>query len=154
MMPDCYKGPIIDLLLDAAIVFLSALPVIPGLNDHELPALLEASAKAGATNAGYVLLRLPHQIKALFLEWLQRHVPGKAAKVESLLRQTREGDLYESSWGVRHRGRGPVAARIRSCFDVFSKRSGLNTRWETLNSGAFVPPIDSNDVQGMLFGGG
>ena len=128
-------------------------PMIPGLNDHELPALLQASAQAGATNAGYVLLRLPHQIKALFLEWLQRHVPGKAAKVESLLRQTREGDLYESSWGVRHRGRGPVAARIRSCFDVFSKRNGLNTRWEPLNSGAFVPPIDSNDGQGMLFGG-
>jgi DNA repair photolyase len=126
-------------------------PMIPGLNDHELPALLEAASKAGATSAGYVLLRLPHQIKALFLEWLARHVPARAAKVESLLRQTRDGDLYESSWGTRLKGRGPIAARIRTCFDVFAKRHGLDGRRQSLNSSAFLKPREDRS-QGLLFG--
>lgn len=101
-------------------------PIIPGLNDHEMPAILEAAAEAGATGAGYVMLRLPHQIKDLFLEWLQRHVPERAAKVESLIRQMRGGELYEAGYFQRQRGQGPRADGIRAAFELFTRRYGLN----------------------------
>ncbi len=79
-------------LADAGIpVTVMTAPMIPGLNDRELPALLEAAREAGAASAGYVLLRLPWQLKDLFLEWLQRHFPDRAAHVESLIRQSRGG---------------------------------------------------------------
>lgn len=134
-------------LADAGIpVTVMTAPMIPGLNDHELPALLAAAAGAGAGHAGYVLLRLPHQVKALFLDWLQRTFPERAAKVESLLRQTREGELYESSWNARLRGRGPIAQRIRSVFDVFARRHGLASAWPALRSDAFRRP----DAAGQL----
>lgn len=128
-------------LADAGIpVTVMTAPMIPGLNDHELPALLAAAARAGAGHAGYVLLRLPHQVKALFLDWLAREFPDRAAKVESLLRQTRDGDLYESSWNARLRGRGPIAQRIRSVFDVFARRHRLASAWPALRSDAFRRP--------------
>jgi DNA repair photolyase len=101
-------------------------PIIPGLTDHEIPALLRAAREAGATSAGYVLLRLPYQIKALFLEWLERHFPDRAAHVESLIRQTRGGDLYRSQFFERQRGTGAHAHSIGQSFRLFSKRLGFN----------------------------
>jgi len=101
-------------------------PIIPGLTDHEIPALLRAAREAGATSAGYVLLRLPYQIKALFLEWLERHFPDRAAHVESLIRQTRGGDLYRSQFFERQRGTGAHAHSIGQSFRLFSKRLAFN----------------------------
>lgn len=100
-------------------------PIIPGLNDREIPALLKAAKEAGATGAGWVLLRLPHQIKALFTDWLAREFPQRAAHVESLLRQCRGGALYDSRPGVRQRGEGEIAKQIGRTFGVFAKRYGL-----------------------------
>ncbi len=114
-------------------------PIIPGLNDHEIPALLEAAKAAGARNAGYVILRLPYQIKDLFLEWLQRHFPDKAGKVESLIREMRGGELYDARTFTRMRGEGAYAEQIQATFELFAKKHGLDRKRRPLNSSAFVP---------------
>ena len=85
-----------------------AAPVIPALNDHELEGILEAAAENGAGSAGYVLLRLPHEVAPLFVEWLRAHYPDRAEHVLSLLRQLRGGALYDSQFGSRQRGFRPV----------------------------------------------
>jgi DNA repair photolyase len=103
-------------------------PIIPGLTDHEIPLLLAAAKDAGATSAGFVLLRLPHQIKALFLDWLHRHFPDRAAHVESLVRRTRDAALYNSAFFERQRGVGAYAEQIGRTFSVFARRLGLNDR--------------------------
>ncbi len=113
-------------------------PIIPGINDHEIPALLEAARQAGARNAGYIMLRLPHQIKDLFLEWLTRHCPERAAKVEALVREMHGGELYDSRFFVRQRGEGAYAQQIQGTFELFAKRYGLDRRPRPLNSAAFV----------------
>ena len=115
-------------------------PAIPALNDQEMAAVLEAAAEAGATEAGYVLLRLPHQIKDLFHDWLQRSVhPDRARKVESLIRQSRGGKLYEAS-SNRHRGRGPIAEQLANTFDVFTRKYGLNRDIRPLSTAHFRKP--------------
>ena len=101
-------------------------PIIPGLNDHEVPKLLEAAAEAGATSAGYVLLRLPYQIKDLFLEWLARHFPDRASRVESAIRAARGGELYNAAFFERQRGSGPLADQIGATFKLFARRHGLD----------------------------
>ncbi|MBA4040011.1 MAG: radical SAM protein [Planctomyces sp.] len=101
-------------------------PIIPGVNDREIPSLLAAARDAGATAAGYVLLRLPWQVKEVFTSWLRRELPRSAARVESLIRQTRGGALYESGFGVRQRGTGAVAQQIGDVFRVFAQRCGLD----------------------------
>jgi DNA repair photolyase len=117
-------------------------PIIPGLNDEEIPALLRASAGAGARWAGYVLLRLPHQNKELFLDWLRRTFPQRAAKIESLVRQTRAGELYDARWNVRGRGEGAVAENIRRTHEIFRRRYRLDARLPALETGKFrVPPF-------------
>ncbi len=125
-------------------------PIIPGINDRELPALLESAAKAGARHAGLVLLRLPYQNKALFLEWLKRHFPDRAARVEALIRQMRGGELYDASFGTRMRGEGPYAEQIASTFRVFARRFGLDAPMPALKNAGFCRP--RTDVsQGQLF---
>lgn len=96
-------------------------PIIPAINDWEIERVLEASKEAGADRAGYVLLRLPHEIKDLFTEWLEAHFPDRATRVLSLVKQTRGGRLYDSTWGKRQRGEGPVA-------DLIAKRFGVGVR--------------------------
>ena len=103
-------------------------PVIPALNDHEMEAILQAAAGAGAPWAGYVLLRLPHEVKDLFREWLATHYPDRADHVMSLIQQMRGGKDYDSSFGTRMRGTGPVAELLRSRFQVTCRRLGLGTR--------------------------
>jgi DNA repair photolyase len=103
-------------------------PIIPGLNDRELPSLLREASKAGATSAGYVLLRLPHQIKDIFLAWLAKHFPARASKIESLIRQTREGELYNADFSQRMRGSGNIADQINATFRVFARRYKLAQR--------------------------
>ena len=125
-------------------------PIIPGLNDRELPALLQAASEAGATSAGYVLLRLPHQLKALFEDWLRRSVPDRAEHVLSLLRQTHGGRLYEAQFGLRRRGSGPIAETIAQTFSVFSKRYGLDGPTPPHRTDGFTRPGVGG--QGRLFG--
>ena len=116
-----------------------AAPVIPALNDHELEGILEAAAEAGAGSAGYVLLRLPHEVLPLFVEWLRAHYPDRAEHVLSLLRQLRGGALYDSSFGSRQRGFGPFAALLEARFEKARRRFGL-TREVELSVDQFVPP--------------
>jgi DNA repair photolyase len=107
-------------------VAVMAAPMIPGLNDHELPAILEAAAAAGATRAGCLLLRLPWRVKDLFLDWLRREFPERAAHVESLIRVTREGALSDPAPFTRHTGVGPYAEQLRATFGVFARRYRLD----------------------------
>jgi DNA repair photolyase len=115
-------------------------PIIPGLNDHEVPAILAAARDAGARGAGYVLLRLPTTVREVFLDWLRRQRPNHAAKVENFIRSTRSGNLYSSMWGERQRGRGPMAEQIEQTFKVFAKKHGLDGRLPELNAADFRPP--------------
>ena len=105
-----------------------AAPMIPAVNDAELETILQRAAAAGATSAGYVLLRLPLEIKQLFEEWLERHMPDRAARVLSLIRQTRGGALYDSRFGVRQKGTGAYADLLAQRFAVAAKRLGLERR--------------------------
>jgi DNA repair photolyase len=101
-------------------------PVIPGLNDHELEAVLERAAEAGAVGAGYVVLRLPREIKDLFREWLEESVPDRARRVMSLVRQMRAGRDYDPNWGARMKGEGPIAELLGKRFAVAKRRFGLD----------------------------
>ncbi len=118
-------------------------PVIPGLNDHELEAILEAAAKAGATRAMYVTLRLPLEIKDLFREWLADARPDRAARVMSLIRQTRGGKDYDADWSQRMKGTGPVAELIGTRFKAAAKRYGLDTPHRLLDETQFRVPADA-----------
>ena len=117
-------------------------PVIPGLNDHELEAVLEAAAKAGATSAMYVTLRLPLEIKDLFREWLNDARPDRAARVMSLVRQTRGGRDYDPEWSHRMKGEGPVAELIATRFRAALKRYGLDGPRPALDTSRFRIPAD------------
>ena len=101
-------------------------PMIPGLNDHEMESILEAAAEAGATRAGFTVLRLPLEIEELFEEWLREHRPDRAERVLSLIRQIRGGALYQSGFGVRMKGEGPIAELLSARFGAAVKRLGLN----------------------------
>jgi DNA repair photolyase len=115
-------------------------PCIPGLNDHEMEAVLERAAAAGATSAMYVALRLPLEIKDLFREWLQTDQPGRAAKVMSLVRQMRGGKDYDATFGKRGKGEGPVAAMMSRRFQVAIKRFGLDRPRDKLDVSQFRVP--------------
>jgi DNA repair photolyase len=116
-------------------------PIIPGLTDVELPQILGAVADAGARKASWVLLRLPYQIKDLFLDWLKRCVhPDRARKVESLIRQASGGKLYRASSPHRHHGRGAHAEQIAKTFDVFTRKYGLNRDIRPLSTAHFRRP--------------
>ncbi len=125
-------------------------PVIPGLNDHELEAVLEAAAKAGATTAMYVTLRLPLEIKDLFREWLADARPDRAARVMSLIRQTRGGRDYDPDWNTRMKGTGPVAELIATRFRAAVKRYGLDAPRHLLDESQFRVPADAR-LQRDLF---
>ena len=100
-------------------------PLIPGLNDHEMEDILAAAMDAGAVAAEYILLRLPLEIHALFEEWLQAHVPDRAAKVMTLIRDTRAGKVYDSDFSQRMRGTGVYAEMLRARFRIARKRVGF-----------------------------
>src|SRR5712692_2509143 len=115
-------------------------PVIPGINDHEIPAIVAACAKAGAQFAGHVLLRLPWAVAPLFEHWLDEHFPERKAKVLGRLRATRGGEkLYDSRWRKRQLGEGIFAEQIQKMFDVSCRRAGLGER-PKLSTAAFRRP--------------
>jgi DNA repair photolyase len=101
-------------------------PVVPGLTCHEIEAIVEASAEAGARSAAYVLLRLPHEVKILFEEWLELNFPDRAAKVLNLVRQCHGGKLYDAEFRTRMRGTGPYAQLIGQRFRLAVKKHGLD----------------------------
>jgi DNA repair photolyase len=115
-------------------------PIIPGLNDHQVPQILEAAAEAGARSAGYVLLRLPWSVEPMFLAWLDSHYPLAKPKVEGLLRSMRCGRLYRSGFGERMRGEGPYADGVRTTFRVFVKKLRLEGSLPPLDRSQFRPP--------------
>jgi len=119
-------------------------PVIPAVNDGEIETILEQAAKAGAKRASWILLRLPHEVKALFGEWLETHMPERAAHVMSLIRQMSGGRDYDSRFGRRQRGRGPYAQLIGDRFRQCCRRLGLNADGETarLDCSRFRSPGD------------
>ena len=119
-----------------------AAPMIPGLNDHELENILAGAADAGARFAGYVLLRLPHEVEPIFSDWLQAQYPLKAAKVLSLIRQARGGALNDAQFGSRMRGIGPIAALLAQRFAAACRRHGFTRESEAkLDTTCFrVPP--------------
>ncbi|KAF1686821.1 radical SAM protein [Pseudoxanthomonas broegbernensis] len=126
-------------------------PAIPWVNDHELEAVLEAARGSGAESAGYVLLRLPHEVAPLFRDWLQAHLPERAERVMSVLRQMRGGRDYQSQFGQRMRGQGRHADLLAQRFALAHRRFGYaDVRPRRLDSGRFVAPRPPSP-QGELF---
>ena len=115
-------------------------PVIPGLNDHEMPAILDAAARSGARAASWVLLRLPHGVAALFTDWLERHYPDRKEKVLGRIRETRDGLLNIATFGERMRGRGELADQIGRLFTVARRRAGIPENIPPLSAAAFQRP--------------
>jgi DNA repair photolyase len=127
-------------------------PCIPGLNDHEMEAVLERAAEAGASGAGYVALRLPMEIKDLFREWLETDHPDRARRVMSLVRQMRGGKDYDAQWGKRMRGEGPIGELMSRRFKAAQKRYGLERRWGDLDVSQFRVPPKAGDQIDMFAG--
>ncbi len=127
-----------------------AAPMIPALNDHELERILAAARERGVEQAGYILLRLPHEVAPLFEEWLHAHYPDKAHHVLSVLRQMRGGELYRAGWGHRMRGTGPFAELLRRRFETACRRLGLSRDRPLLDVDAFSVPPQRGD-QSRLF---
>lgn len=125
-------------------------PMIPALNDHELEAILERGREAGARHAGYVVLRLPLEIKDLFREWLEANQPGRAGHVMSLIRSMRGGKDYDAEWGKRMKGSGVYADLIAKRFKLACDRLGLNQWWTPLATDLFKPPPASGDQLRLL----
>ncbi len=121
-------------------VSVMAAPMVPGLNDSELERILDSAKAAGASEAGYILLRLPLEVSPVFKEWLLRHYPDRYRHVLSLIRSMRGGKDYDSEWGKRLRGSGPYAWQIGRRFEIAAKRLGLNTQKMELRSDLFSPP--------------
>jgi len=123
-------------------------PIIPGLNDHETPAILDAAARAGALTAGYVVLRLPYAVKELFTGWLEQHFPTKKEKVLGRLRETRDGKLNDSRFGRRLRGEGEWAEVFGDMFRLQRQRCGMADRCPELSTASFT---SGRPVQRTLF---
>jgi DNA repair photolyase len=115
-------------------------PIIPALNDHEIESILAAARSAGAREAGYVMLRLPRELKDLFREWLAAEVPDRSRRVLHLLQSMHGGRDYVAEFGLRQRGRGPYALQIAQRFRLALKRLGLNERRQPLRTDLFTPP--------------
>jgi DNA repair photolyase len=116
-------------------------PVIPAITDHEMEAILEAAVDAGVRSAGYVLLRLPYEVKDLFREWLEQHFPDRAAHVMALINDMRGGRDNDPRFGSRMRGTGPIAELLRNRFALACKRLQLNSgRRARHDTRLFRPP--------------
>ena len=116
-------------------------PVVPGLNDHEMPALLAAAREAGARFAGSTPLRLPLAVAPLFVDWLERNVPLRKERILSRIRDVRGGRLNDPAFGSRMRGEGPYAEQIRALFCVAARKAGFEEGGPALSTASFrVPP--------------
>lgn len=137
-------------LSDAGIpVTVMAAPIIPALNELELETLLDTAKAHGAIGAGYVLLRLPHELKDIFHEWLVQHYPDRAARVINLLREMRGGKDYDADWFARGAGSGPRARLIGQRFSRVVRRLGLQPHRTVLRTDLFQPPVLKGDQYRM-----
>ena len=125
-------------------------PMIPALNDPELEAILEAARAAGAMAAGYVFLRLPHELKGLFEEWLDNHYPDRKSRVLKLIREARGGRLYRPRFGARMSGTGVYANLLSDRFDKACRRLGLADHLRALDNRQFAPPPRAGDQLSLL----
>ena len=124
-----------------------ASPIIPGLNDSELESILEAAAGAGVRTAAYLLVRLPHEVEQIFVEWLETSFPTRAAKVLHQLREMRGGALNDPRFGSRFTGQGPLAELLQRRFEVACRRLGFEDDRAELDCSSFRAP----GAQGVLF---
>ena len=123
-------------------------PVIPGLNDHEIPTIIAAAAEAGASYAMKTVLRLPHSVVTLFEDWLKRHFPDRQEKVLQQIRSLRGGDLNDARFGTRMRGEGPLADQISQWFAIACRRAAIRVGGPELSVDAFRR---TRQGQGELF---
>lgn len=123
-------------------VSVNVAPVILGLTDHEMPAILKAASEAGAISAGYTPMRLPHAVAPLFEEWLEVHRPLRKSKVITAVKDIRGGKLNDPNFGSRMRGEGPRAEQLANVFAVYSRKYGLNKRDFRLSADHFKRPTD------------
>jgi DNA repair photolyase len=145
--PELRLGAVEALAAAGVPVGVMVAPVIPGVTDHEMPAILAAAKKAGAKWAGFVVLRLPWAVAPLFEQWLTEHFPDRKEKVLNRVRDLRGGKLYDAQWGVRGRGTGIFADQIEALFDVACRRLGLNEESRELSTAHFR----RRSLQGSLF---
>lgn len=139
--PPRHRLEAIRLLRAAGVpVGVNVAPVIPGLNDHEIPRILDAAAEAGACTAGWMMLRLPFGVKDIFLEWLERHYPDKKARVIARIREVRGGALNDSTFGKRFTGDGIFAEQIGALFRAAARRLGLDRERPPLSGSGFRRP--------------
>jgi len=127
-------------------------PVIPALNEAEIERILAAGAAAGAREAGFVLLRLPLEVRDIFTEFLEREYPDRARHVMSVIRSMRGGKDYDAEWGKRITGDGPYAWQIGRRFEVATRRLGLNREKLRLRTDLFVPPALEGDQLDLFAG--
>jgi DNA repair photolyase len=125
-------------------------PVVPGLNDAEIPRILEAAARAGAQSASWVLLRLPKPVDELFDRWLAEHFPERRERVLARIRETRGGRISDARFGHRQRGQGEYAEQIAALFTVAAKKHGLEGRLPPLETGAFRRPARAGEQMRLL----
>ncbi|MBK9080846.1 MAG: PA0069 family radical SAM protein [Rhizobiales bacterium] len=116
-------------------------PIVPGLTDQEIETILARAQAAGAQEAGYIMLRLPLEVRDLFRDWLQAHYPDRASHVMALVRGTREGKDYDSRWGTRMTGEGPYAWMIGRRFETAAARLGFAAERTRLRTDLFEPPL-------------
>jgi DNA repair photolyase len=121
-------------------------PVVPGLTDHEMPAILAAAREAGAAMAGFVMLRLPLAVAPLFTDWLERHFPDRKDKVLHKIESLRDGKLYDSAYFDRQRGHGPYAAQVQQLFDVTCRKLGFSKDRAGLSAAAFRNPAAADQL--------
>jgi DNA repair photolyase len=141
----------IELLAKAGIpVGVMVAPIVPGLNDREMPAVLEAAKSAGASEAGYTMLRLPYGVKDIFAEWLQANFPEKLERILGTVREVRGGKLNSSEFMSRMRGEGPYAEQVRQMFHVFRERLGFGARTRDLRTEHFHRPGETQMTLGLV----
>ena len=112
-------------------------PIVPAITDHEMPKILEAAKKAGATMAGYVVLRLPHAVAPIFEQWLTEHYPDRKEKVVNRIKDLRGGAMYDAQWGIRGRGEGVFAEQIATLFDITCRKLAMNEERAGLSADSF-----------------
>ncbi len=122
-------------------------PVVPGLTDHEIPAIIQAARDAGARSAGYITLRLPFAVKELFERWAERHFPDRKDKILNRVRELRGGKLYDPTFGVRMRGEGVFADQIELLFDAACRKFGMNEMRFQISGAAFRKPDTSPQLK-------
>lgn len=115
-------------------------PIVPAINDHEIDSILKAVAEHGASHVNFVLLRLPHEVKEIFRDWLARSFPDRARRVMAIMQSMRGGQDYDATWGLRQRGEGPFAKALAERFSLAARRHGLTIGTIRLRTDLFTPP--------------